>query len=410
MSFSSATTLPGRTRGVTLGEAFMLVTALLMLGAVVFPVLRTADQRDKLTDCVSHEKALAQAITLYTQSHEGQLPASASWATAITVKDAANFDCPASTSRGTAAAPDYGYGWWLDGKKLANVPQPAATVLLADNTSALLGGTLTADARHDGQATFAFADGHVATMKPSELEHFYATDFSSPAAFPTMAGVYANNGPGYNANFQEVKHGMWLVGAVVPKEDLKGDVSQVTLKDKTFTSAVPLYFFFRDMMPDPGPGTTSHPDIQVDMSSFRMEVQSQSVAADGSMNLPGLMLNNNFCTGTMNPILHGSTAGYPYAVWAVANDGKPVQEYPGVIFPDPNADMANRVASAWYAYRITAEGPADKPIMSFQIRRSEPTPYDSGVAKVPTEKIGISKLTAVMLPAGGIYRNLAMWW
>lgn len=139
--------------------------------------------------CMEHHARIVAAVLRFAREHEDRLPEPSQWREALTSygidKDA--LACPASTHKGEV---NYGYGWWLAGKKLADFPNPALVPVLGDSSTPILGNSM-GQRRHDGGAVVAFLDGH-ASWLPQGCPQFYADDLEDPASFRAVAGREAS--------------------------------------------------------------------------------------------------------------------------------------------------------------------------------------------------------------------------
>ncbi|HEY3376039.1 MAG TPA: prepilin-type N-terminal cleavage/methylation domain-containing protein [Armatimonadota bacterium] len=182
-----------RQEGFTLIELLVVIAIIAILAAILFPVFGKAREKARQTKCISNEKQMALAFAMYTQENEEKLPPCASWTTTINVPDKI-FDCPTAENRGTSSNPDYGYGWWMDGKALSDFGAPDGIPMLADSATSVFHGPYAAALRHDGMACYAFVDGHVTAAKPTALDHFFADDFDT-ATMPIFAGLNCTTYP-----------------------------------------------------------------------------------------------------------------------------------------------------------------------------------------------------------------------
>lgn len=112
----------------------------------------------------SNLKQLALGIMQYAQDHDEKMPDADSWVTEIMpyVQSGAVFQDPAVLGGKWG----YAYNRNLSGVSLADVDDPAATVLLFESATgkknaADAGKSLPAVGRHDGGTNYAFVDGHI---------------------------------------------------------------------------------------------------------------------------------------------------------------------------------------------------------------------------------------------------------
>jgi prepilin-type N-terminal cleavage/methylation domain-containing protein/prepilin-type processing-associated H-X9-DG protein len=417
--FSAALSLGRRPRGFTLIELLVVIAIIAILAAILFPVFGKAREKARQTKCLSNEKQLALAIGMYSQENEEKLPPVASWIGSINVADKV-YDCPTSEKKGNTSDPDYGYGWWLDSKALGDINQPESTVMLADAKTATLGGTTEAEQRHDGKVVYAFVDGHAAVVKPSDLTHFFATDFASAAGMPLTAAVCPTN-YATAPNFQSFTLGTWMVTPATLAAGATGDLSSVTIANNTMTSNAYLYWFTYSHALNAVNGfTLDNMNAVPEAPNFRMEAQLQSNSAGnggGFSGPPKIYVTNNFYNSGATMQMYDRGDGTPWRVY-YTNAANAQFSMP---FPDCNGNSgtgdtrfsvaANRPASTWYDYACWAESDAGKvQSFAFRFRRAGTTPYDSGIGKAPTAIIGSSKVVAIRLNPNTPIRNLALWW
>lgn len=197
-----------------LSQFTLCLMAVIPLGMLLFPgALRATKAKDD--PCQSNLKQLGLAIFQYTQDYDEKYPiikvSSAGisntnpwgWADALQpyLKSTAVFHCPSNPQYRNKRRPnspkswgytDYFYNSHLSGCSQAEVEAVHLTVLLGDGndgtggTSARysLGGLPHAwrqnknspSYRHEGAAYYAFADGHVALLKPNLITSHPARD------------------------------------------------------------------------------------------------------------------------------------------------------------------------------------------------------------------------------------------
>lgn len=112
----------------------------------------------------SNLKQLSLGIIQYTQDHDENLPDADKWVDEIMpyVKNASVFRDPAAPGLKWG----YAFNRTLSGVSLADLDEPATTVVLFESTdgkknAADTGDSLPMPGRHDGGTNYALADGHV---------------------------------------------------------------------------------------------------------------------------------------------------------------------------------------------------------------------------------------------------------
>jgi prepilin-type processing-associated H-X9-DG protein/prepilin-type N-terminal cleavage/methylation domain-containing protein len=205
---------PAEVSAFTLVELLVVVAVLAVLAALAIPAIAAAQERSQAVSCSGHMRQLGAAILLYTQDNQGRFPRSShsaaanrepGWAASIAPYLGAQpaeanaawvnreFGCPGNSGASTGA---YSYGLnvffelsqgdsylgrpstW---RRLAQVPSPARTILLAESAAAAGGMApdhfmchqwsgvgaarhAVAHDRHAGKSNFLFVDGHVEAL------------------------------------------------------------------------------------------------------------------------------------------------------------------------------------------------------------------------------------------------------
>jgi prepilin-type processing-associated H-X9-DG protein len=180
-------------RGPRVGLLEIAITCLALMFAAVllFPIVASADDNG-VTTCLQRQRALAAALVMWAQDHDGKLPPAATWNTGLSKAyhlDGKAFDCPASPLAGSEANPDFFYvggGHFLAGVAVKDVANPALAPLVgdrkvvegasasfinadADNPADLAKPFALVDARHGDGAVFAYVDGHAALVPAAQL-------------------------------------------------------------------------------------------------------------------------------------------------------------------------------------------------------------------------------------------------
>ena len=183
-------------RGFTLIELLVVIAIIAILAAILFPVFARAREKARQTSCLSNVKQICLAVLMYAQDYDEMWPAhhrpvpatltypggqtttsGLMWYAAVYpyINNIQIFNCPSSSYRWTGGYTGglrYGYSRYLTGKSMADVDQPAATLVVADSdyepgTSAL-SYTLYATynprtffaPRHNEGGNMGHADGH----------------------------------------------------------------------------------------------------------------------------------------------------------------------------------------------------------------------------------------------------------
>jgi prepilin-type N-terminal cleavage/methylation domain-containing protein/prepilin-type processing-associated H-X9-DG protein len=195
--------------GFTLIELLVVIAIIAILAAILFPVFARARENARKANCQSNLKQIATAAMMYRQDYDERwLPMSVTtngfqnwWPVLISpyTKNEGIFFCPSADGRwfdctcygNQSPRPLGGYGFncgtggsagapaWIGPTGMADaaVEMPANTILAGDSDCINVGpgqfytqGTACPNwaARHNGQANFAFCDGHVKSLKQPE--------------------------------------------------------------------------------------------------------------------------------------------------------------------------------------------------------------------------------------------------
>lgn len=181
-------------KAFTLIEILVVIGIIALLAAILFPVLSSAREKARTTNCASNEHQIALAILQYTQDHGRRFPidpqdaGDTGWATAIDINSLDIFRCPSQTDDTSAHATDYWLNFQLMGMHDVRLRYPANTILIGDGDARGANYNLAAEpdaasvppiegwdsaagyaTRHSGGANYAFADGHVKWLKASSI-------------------------------------------------------------------------------------------------------------------------------------------------------------------------------------------------------------------------------------------------
>ncbi|HEY3378427.1 MAG TPA: prepilin-type N-terminal cleavage/methylation domain-containing protein [Armatimonadota bacterium] len=178
MNHSSVLRASARHRGFTLIELLVVIAIIAILAAILFPVFGKAREKARQAKCMSNQKQIMLAVTMYTQENEEKLlttPAAGTvWTSALGSIADKVFDCPTSQTRGNSTAPAYAYNKYLLDLAMNDVSTPESTPVIGDaktpNATASPAYTWAIpdtdlDMRHDGnKVILGFLDGHVASI------------------------------------------------------------------------------------------------------------------------------------------------------------------------------------------------------------------------------------------------------
>jgi prepilin-type N-terminal cleavage/methylation domain-containing protein/prepilin-type processing-associated H-X9-DG protein len=134
--------------GFTLIELLVVIAIIAILAAILFPVFAQAREKARGATCLSNQKQIALACSLYEQDFDETYPFAVAldansnadiwWEDLITpyVKGGAVggiLTCPSASSRDHA----YSLNWTVAGRSLATVPAPAGLVVTGDGAQAI---------------------------------------------------------------------------------------------------------------------------------------------------------------------------------------------------------------------------------------------------------------------------------
>jgi prepilin-type N-terminal cleavage/methylation domain-containing protein/prepilin-type processing-associated H-X9-DG protein len=161
-----------KSRGFTLIELLVVIAIIAILAAILFPVFGKAREKARQTSCMSNQKQIALACTMYAQENEEKLPDAATFWTQFNFA-AKMLQC-GTKGRDTANA--YDYDITLSNMALGDIADATSVVLTADG----LGGAVNfpqEPGRHNGSFIASYVDGHVALTKDKAPWGF---DFYAP--------------------------------------------------------------------------------------------------------------------------------------------------------------------------------------------------------------------------------------
>jgi prepilin-type N-terminal cleavage/methylation domain-containing protein/prepilin-type processing-associated H-X9-DG protein len=130
--------------GFTLIELLIVIAIIAILAAILFPVFAQTREKARASTCLSSQKQIALAISMYAQDYDEtfpfpylQGPPELWWEDVVNPYIKATnkggiLTCPS----GCAAGFSYSMNEALSGKSLASTPRPADTVLTADAVQA----------------------------------------------------------------------------------------------------------------------------------------------------------------------------------------------------------------------------------------------------------------------------------
>ncbi len=224
--------------GFTLIELLVVIAIIAMLAGMLFPVFARARAKARQTQCLSNQKQIALALSMYAGDHDGLFPRWAwshnaspdpmdnvaegayTWDTVIMpfMRNQQVLICPSNDI--SRSARSYALPRYVSGQMVDAIPNPAETVCLFDKgahapgtwgdaaaenffqTHDYSGGNLNKSLWHNNGKNFAYCDGHV-KWSATGTGPFAAFNSSS-----TCPGGYEAHEPGH-CEFPGVGTGDW---------------------------------------------------------------------------------------------------------------------------------------------------------------------------------------------------------
>jgi prepilin-type N-terminal cleavage/methylation domain-containing protein/prepilin-type processing-associated H-X9-DG protein len=132
-----------RREGFTLIELLVVIAIIAILAAILFPVFAQAREKARAASCLSNNKQIALAFSMYKQDYDETYPPAVDpvtglwWETSVSpyIKGGnvgGILTCPSAASRAYA----YSMNWSMSGASDASASRPADTILTADAAQA----------------------------------------------------------------------------------------------------------------------------------------------------------------------------------------------------------------------------------------------------------------------------------
>jgi uncharacterized protein (DUF983 family) len=146
------------------GLGVLMIPAMLILMAILFPVFNQARGKARQASCLAFIRQVDMAVLRFADDHQGKLPDADHWADEIMpyVPNKHVFHCPDQLNK--EALSGYAFNRALSGKNIADLDNPADTVLVFEsdqgwNASGDI-SALPAQPRHNRGDNYGFGDGH----------------------------------------------------------------------------------------------------------------------------------------------------------------------------------------------------------------------------------------------------------
>jgi len=132
-----------RREGFTLIELLVVIAIIAILAAILFPVFAQAREKARAASCMSNNKQISLAFSMYKQDYDETYPPAVDPVTTLWWEDAVRpyikggnvggiLTCPSASSRAYA----YSMNWSVSGASDATTTRPADTILTADGAQA----------------------------------------------------------------------------------------------------------------------------------------------------------------------------------------------------------------------------------------------------------------------------------
>jgi len=140
----------------------VVIAIIAVLAGILFPVFGKAREKGRQASCISNQRQLAQAVMMYAQDHNEQLP-DRGWLTNTDSAGADALRCPNAPKSGTV---NYTLHIMVTGKALGEIGyEPTSMWLTADGKEEVGGAYGDVVYRHNGKAIASYLDGHAGLLK-----------------------------------------------------------------------------------------------------------------------------------------------------------------------------------------------------------------------------------------------------
>ena len=189
--------------GFTLIELLVVIAIISILVAILFPVFAKARAQANATNCLDNQRQLTISILSYVQDNDGTLPLPTNWVEATGLQsDQKVWSCPSVSTKGTPAAPNYGF----NGRIYDLVTRGATTTVAA----ASLGEITTPEqieATTDLNATNYLAPSNATVVQQMESGHPIVNSYCKDANFCHSGGCITSYLDGHVAYLPQQQAG-----------------------------------------------------------------------------------------------------------------------------------------------------------------------------------------------------------
>jgi len=297
-----------RSHGFTLIELLVVIAIIAILAAILFPVFAKAREKARQTSCLSNQKQIALATTLWSQDNNEMLPPMSTFWSNVAVP-AKVLVCSTAGATASTNSNSYGYNNAASNIPLQQVGDATTFFLTVDYLQSIAGSLQNVvfvkgdvASRHDSKTIASYVDGHVALNTAASMS---VINIYGPACDDLQPPVVT-----YGANF----------------------TSGINLSNSPINSLTPLNFA---CWGNTAGATNPYPVVQMNgalatsLFSVITDANGQAVPTTNPGNgtpLPGAITWTNGTAASTNPLYgplqtgnNGGSAGLSFIVQAPPN-------------------------------------------------------------------------------------------